>query len=92
MYTAVAPEAETEGVVANWFTMPEMKDVEIVEIVIYDDVYSTRLSPGELMTNAETRKVIGPSDATSKNFYKKIYLKKGCFLETAFLLVEKQIR
>jgi beta-galactosidase len=55
----VAPEAETGGLVANWFTMPEMDDdVEIEEIELSDDVYSTRSSLGELMKNEETRKVI----------------------------------
>ncbi len=54
----VAPEAETGGVVANWFEMPEIGDVEIEEIEITDDVYSTRSSLGELLKNSETRKVI----------------------------------
>jgi beta-galactosidase len=54
----VAPEAETGGLVANWFQMPEMDDVEIKEIEITDDVYSTRSTLGELLKNTETRKVI----------------------------------
>ncbi len=37
-----APEAEKGGVVANWFEMPDyVGDVEIEEIQITDDVYST---------------------------------------------------
>jgi beta-galactosidase len=54
----VAPEAETGGLVANWFQMPELEDVEIEEIEITDDVYSTRNTLGELLENKETRKII----------------------------------
>lgn len=55
----VAPEAETGGLVANWFTMPDIvEDVVIEDIEITDAVYSTRTSLGELLKNKETRKVI----------------------------------
>ena len=53
-----APEAETGGLVSNWFQMPDLGDVEIEDIVITDDVYSTRNTLGELLENKETRKVI----------------------------------
>lgn len=54
----VAPEAETGGLVSNWFQMPDLGDVEIEEIEITDDVYSTRSTLGELLKNPETRKVM----------------------------------
>ena len=54
----VAPEGETGGLVANWFEMPDLGDVEIEEIEITDDVYSTRSTLGELLENKETKEVI----------------------------------
>ncbi|MDP4155277.1 MAG: glycoside hydrolase family 2 TIM barrel-domain containing protein [Bacillota bacterium] len=54
----IAPEAETGGLVANWFQMPELDDIDIEKIEITDDVYSTRSTLGELLKNSETRKVI----------------------------------
>lgn len=48
-----APESETGGVVANWFTMPELGDVQIEEIEITDDVYSTRCTLKEILDNEE---------------------------------------
>lgn len=54
----VAPEAETGGLVSNWFQMPEMGEVEIEELEISDDVYSTRSTLGELLEKKETREVI----------------------------------
>lgn len=53
-----APEAETGGLVSNWFKMPEIGDVEIEEIQITDDVYSTKSTLGELLKCKETREVI----------------------------------
>jgi beta-galactosidase len=53
-----APEAETGGLVSNWFQMPDLGDVKIEDIVITDDVYSTRDTLGGLLENKETRKVI----------------------------------
>ncbi len=47
------------GVVANWFEMPEdLGDVEIEELEITDDVYSTRCTFGELFENAEAKAVL----------------------------------
>jgi beta-galactosidase len=54
----IAPEAETGGLVANWFQMPELDDVEIEELEITDDVYSTKSTLGELLKNSETKKVV----------------------------------
>lgn len=54
----VAPEKEG-GVVSNWFTMPEdLGDVEIEELEITDDVYSTRDTFGELFKNPEAKAVL----------------------------------
>ncbi|MGJ9386189.1 glycoside hydrolase family 2 protein, partial [Salipaludibacillus sp. CF4.18] len=47
-----APEEGKGGVAANWFQMPDLDDVEeIEEIVITDEVYSTRNTFEELMEN-----------------------------------------
>ncbi len=55
----VAPEEDTGGAVANWFDMPEIdEDMEIEELVITDDVYSTRDTLGELFKNEDTKKVL----------------------------------
>ena len=51
------PEEEG-GFVANWFDMPELGDVEIEELVITDDVYSTRCTVGELFKNEETKAIV----------------------------------
>ena len=53
-----APEEDTGGVVGNWFQMPEMEDVEIEEINITDDVYSTRDTFKTLMENEETKAIL----------------------------------
>ncbi len=52
----VAPETETGGVVSNWFDMPDqdLDDIEIEELEITDDVYSTDSSLGDLLKNKET--------------------------------------
>lgn len=52
------PEEGKGGPVANWFDMPDLDDVEVEEIVITDDVYSTRCSFGELFANEETKAVL----------------------------------
>jgi len=54
-----APEAKG-GVVANWFDMPESEgeDIEIEEIEITDDVYSTRCTFRDLMANEETKAIV----------------------------------
>ena len=55
-----APEAETGGVVANWFQMPDLGDeeVEVEEIHITDDVYSTADTFKDLMENEEAKAVL----------------------------------
>lgn len=52
-----APEEEG-GSVSNWFEMPDLGDVEVEEITITDDVYSTECSLGELLENKDTKAVI----------------------------------
>jgi beta-galactosidase len=54
------PEGEGKGLsVANWFDMPDdYSDVEIEEIEITDDVYSTRSTLGELLGNKETDAIL----------------------------------
>ena len=55
----VCPESDNGGVVANWFEMPEdLGDIEIEELEITDDVYSTRCTFGELFKNTEAKAVI----------------------------------
>ncbi|OCA86702.1 glycoside hydrolase family 2 protein [Bacillus sp. FJAT-27986] len=55
----LVPESDGGGVVANWFDMPDLdEDMEIEELVITDDVYSTRNTLGELYKNEETKKVL----------------------------------
>jgi len=56
----VAPETETGGVVSNWFDMPDqdLDDIEIEELEITDDVYSTDSSLGDLLENKETLAVL----------------------------------
>ena len=55
----LVPESDAGGVVSNWFDMPDLdEDMEIEELVITDDVYSTRNTLGELYKNEETRKVL----------------------------------
>ena len=51
------PEEEG-GFVANWFDMPELGDVEIEELFITEDVYSTRCTVGELFKNEETKAIV----------------------------------
>ncbi|MGB7473158.1 glycoside hydrolase family 2 protein [Trichococcus sp.] len=52
-----APEEEG-GIVANWFDMPELGDVDVEELEITDDVYSTRCTVGELVKNEETKAIV----------------------------------
>ncbi|OCT16218.1 beta-galactosidase [Paenibacillus pectinilyticus] len=52
-----APE-EKGGVVKNWFQVPDLGDVHIEELVITDDVYSTRCTMGEMMDNDAARAVL----------------------------------
>jgi len=56
----VAPEADTGGMAANWFEMPDLDldNVEVEEIQITDDVYSTRCSFNEILKNEEAKAVI----------------------------------
>jgi beta-galactosidase len=50
---------ETEGDAAkNWFQMPDLDGIEIEEIVITDDVYSTRCTFKELLQNKEADAVL----------------------------------
>lgn len=51
------PEEEG-GFVANWFDMPELGDVEMEELIITDDVYSTRCTVGDLFKNEETKAIV----------------------------------
>lgn len=44
--------------VSNWFEMPDLDDINIEEIIITDDVYSTRCSLGELLEHEETKGII----------------------------------
>ncbi|MEH7415989.1 glycoside hydrolase family 2 TIM barrel-domain containing protein [Neobacillus drentensis] len=53
-----APEEDKGGVVGNWFQMPEIEDVEVEEIEITDDVYSTRDTFKVLMENEETKAIL----------------------------------
>ncbi|MEH7117494.1 glycoside hydrolase family 2 TIM barrel-domain containing protein [Neobacillus vireti] len=53
-----APEEDKGGVVGNWFQMPEIEDVEVEEIEITDDVYSTRDTFKALMENEETKAIL----------------------------------
>ena len=52
-----APE-EAGGPVANWFEMPDLGDVEVEEVEIADDVYSTRNSLGQLIENKKAKAVV----------------------------------
>jgi beta-galactosidase len=42
----------------NWFQMPDFSEVEIEEIEITDDVYSTRSTFGDLVKNEGTKEVL----------------------------------
>ncbi|GFP74419.1 glycoside hydrolase family 2 protein [Clostridium fungisolvens] len=55
-----APEAETGGLVANWFEMPELDldSIEVKELEITDDVYSTRCSLKDILENEEGKAVL----------------------------------
>jgi beta-galactosidase len=54
----VLPE-ETEGEAArNWFQMPDLEGIEIEEIIITDDVYSTRCTFRELLQNKEADEIL----------------------------------
>ncbi|MEH7095866.1 glycoside hydrolase family 2 TIM barrel-domain containing protein [Neobacillus vireti] len=53
-----APEEDKGGVVGNWFQMPDIEDVEVEEIEITDDVYSTRDTFKALMENEETKTIL----------------------------------
>lgn len=53
-----SPEDGIGTAAANWFQMPDLSDVEIKEITITDDVYSTRCSFGELKENREADAVL----------------------------------
>ena len=56
----VAPESETGGMAANWFEMPDLDldNVEVEEIQITADVYSTRCSLNEILKNEEGKAVL----------------------------------
>ncbi len=53
-----APEEDRGGVVSNWFQMPDLEDVQVEEIEITDDVYSTRCTFNELMENKEANAIL----------------------------------
>lgn len=52
-----APE-ESGGIVQNWFEMPDTSDIVVEDLVITDDVYSTKYSIGDLMKNEEAKAVV----------------------------------
>ncbi len=54
-----APE-QKGGVVANWFDMPDLTEMDVVieDIVIADDVFSTKQPIGILYKNEETREIL----------------------------------
>lgn len=52
-----APEAKG-GIVDNWFEMPDTTDVVVEELVITDDVYSTKCTIGTIMENEEAKAVV----------------------------------
>ncbi|MGG1519498.1 glycoside hydrolase family 2 TIM barrel-domain containing protein [Paenibacillus oryzisoli] len=52
-----APE-EKGGFVQNWFQVPELTHITVEELVITDDVFSTRCSMGEMMEHAEARAIL----------------------------------
>lgn len=53
-----APEEDKGGVVANWFKIADLDEVQVEEVQITDDVYSTRCTFKELMENEECKAVI----------------------------------
>ncbi|WP_462412602.1 glycoside hydrolase family 2 protein [Neobacillus sp. Marseille-QA0830] len=54
-----APEADKGGIVGNWFTMPELDDdIEVEELMITEDVYSTRDTIEKLLQNEEAKAVL----------------------------------
>ncbi len=55
-----APEAESGGIVSNWFKMPELDDSaeDDGDFQITDDVYSTRCTFSALVENPETRSIL----------------------------------
>lgn len=51
-----APVEDTNGMVANWFDVPELDEEEPLEdVVITDDVYSSRDTLHDLIANEETK-------------------------------------
>lgn len=53
-----APDKGKGEAAENWFEMPDFSEVEIEEIEITDDVYSTRCTFGDLVKNEETKAVL----------------------------------
>jgi Beta-galactosidase/beta-glucuronidase len=52
-----APE-DKGGIVSNWFQLPEEEDIEMEELVITDDVFSTRCTIREMMNHPEARLIV----------------------------------
>lgn len=52
------PEGNKGKAAENWFKMPDFSDVEVEEIVISEDVYSTGCTFGELIQNEETNAIL----------------------------------
>ncbi|MHA6481738.1 glycoside hydrolase family 2 protein [Paenibacillus sp. strain BS8-2] len=50
--------ADKGGIVENWFQMPDTSEVLVEELIITDDVYSTKCQIGELMDNEEANAVL----------------------------------
>lgn len=53
-----AAPLENRGHVPNWFQRPELEDVEVHEIEVGDDVYSTRCTFGEIYQNEAASAVL----------------------------------
>jgi beta-galactosidase len=53
-----APVEDKGEAAANWFQMPDLDNLEIVELDITDDVYSTRCTFKELTQNEEAEAVL----------------------------------
>ncbi|MFB3160190.1 glycoside hydrolase family 2 TIM barrel-domain containing protein [Neobacillus sp. 179-J 1A1 HS] len=54
-----APDKEQwDSAVQNWFQMPDLSDVEIEELMITEDVFSTRCTFDEIVKNEEAKAVV----------------------------------
>jgi beta-galactosidase len=53
-----APVDDKDGAAKNWFQMPDLENVEVEDLEITDDVYSSRCTFRELAQNEESNAVI----------------------------------